>query len=340
MRAGPGTRSRTVPAGPGTRSRTVPTGPGTRSRTMPRPRHPAGPIGLSAIVLALWEIVAHNSGSGWVQLLGALLAGALLVGLVGPGIALLKLRVACTWCPPDATAGEPVDLSMALSGRCQVEPLDPRGRPCSADAELGAVGTSGGPPEAACTLRLVPEHRGVYDSIACEVESAFPFGLMWWRCRVQVSLPNRLHVAPRIGAARSIEPAGARAVGLDVASRPGPTGDHRAVRAYRPGDHRRMVHWPATAHAGSLMVRETDDPGSPPVALRVTLPEDLDAAEAIAGQALATVVDLLRQGRQVILATVEDSGPRVAAVPDEFVARRRLAAAVAGPDHRSEEPGR
>ncbi|MHB1503931.1 MAG: DUF58 domain-containing protein [Acidimicrobiales bacterium] len=307
---------------------------------MPRPRHPAGPIGLSVIVLALWEIVAHNSGSGWVQLLGALLAGALLVGLVGPGIALLKLRVACTWCPPDATAGEPVDLSMALSGRCRVVPLDPPGRPCSADAELGAVGTSPPPRETGCTLRLLPEHRGVYDSIACEVESAFPFGLLWWRCKIRLSLPSRLHVAPRIGTARSVAPAGAGSVGLDIASRTAPTGDHRAVRAYRPGDHRRMVHWPATAHAGSLMVRETDDPGSPPVALRVTLPEDPGAAEAIAGQALATVVDLLRQRRQVILATVEAGGPRIAAVPDELVARRRLAAAVAGPDHRPEELGR
>ena len=107
-----------------------------------------------------------------------------------------------------------------------------------------------------------------------------------------------------------------------------PIGEPRGVRPYRPGDHRRWVHWPATAHSGELMVREMEGPTAEPVTLEVHLPVDADAAERIAERAMATVVALVDRGASVLLATTETSGPKIGAVGDRRSAGRRLARAV------------
>ncbi len=55
---------------------------------------------------------------------------------------------------------------------------------------------------------------------------------------------------------------------------PAGLGDPRGVRPYTSGDPRRSVHWPATAHVGALMVRETERTVEDPVVIDVVLPTD------------------------------------------------------------------
>ncbi len=120
---------------------------------------------------------------------------------------------------------------------------------------------------------------------------------MWWRKTVVVDLPRSLHVGPRLGRPLPLP------AGRDDTSAGGvldwsvPIGEPRGVRPYRPGDHRRWVHWPATAHSGELMVREMEGPTAEPVTLEVHLPVDADAAERMAERAMATVVALVDRGR-------------------------------------------
>jgi uncharacterized protein (DUF58 family) len=106
----------------------------------------------------------------------------------------------------------------------------------------------------------------------------------------------------------------------------------RGTRQYRSGDSRRHMHWPATAHAGELMVRELEGPTAEPVTVSVTLPPDADDAERVAERAFGTILRLFDRGVPVLLATTERSGPVTGAVVDRRDAGRRLARAVPGSD--------
>lgn len=278
----------------------------------PRPARPWGPIPTSVGIVLGWWLVAHSSGQGWVQALGDIVAGGLLVGVLGPCIPLQRVRVEIIESPADATAGRPVDLVVRTSRPVRLSPRSPEG------PESGE-----GP------LVLIPARRGVLTAVTMDVATAAPFGIQSWKKRVEVSLPNPLYVSPRRGLAGPLDsllpdddgrPGGlARRAGLD--------GDLRAPRPYRPGDSRRLVHWPASAHTGELMVRELDTPVGPPAELAVTLPADPQQAESAAEKAFGTVLALLERGVPVLLTTEEAAGRRTALVEDRREAARRMAAA-------------
>ena len=154
------------------------------------------------------------------------------------------------------------------------------------------------------------------------------------------SLPAPLHVAPRRGDPVPFDRLIDELAGDGGRRVPGQNGDMRGARAYRPGDSRRHVHWPASAHARELMVREMEAPVADPVTVTVTLPPDPDQAERVAERALGTVLRLMERGVEVTLVTIEDSGPVRAEVADRRAAGRRLARAVSGPARsRSEMAG-
>ena len=107
-------------------------------------------------------------------------------------------------------------------------------------------------------------------------------------------------------------------------------------REYRAGDLQHWVHWPATAHAGGLMVREMETPAARPVRVWGVLPDDPAAAEAAAEHVLGTVQSLLNTGRAVVLVTAEPGGPVEGQVEGVTDAGRRLARALPrAPDPRA-----
>ncbi len=269
------------------------------------------------LTLAAWEAVAHNSGSGWVQALGALLAAFILIGLLAPGVAVGRVTVAVLAGPADGVAGSPSVLTISASHPSRIIPLSPPG-----DEVL-----TGGRREV--DVEVVPERRGEVTACRVLVGSAAPFGLLWWERRVELTLPRPLVVAPRVGAADPVASAVAPAPGEEAQRVPARVGEPRGVRPYTPGDLRHWVHWPATAHSGSLMVREMEGPTSSPVVVDVVLPPDPEAAERRAERAMGTVQRFLASGRIVELRTVEAGGPVAALVHDLGEAGRRLARAVA-----------
>jgi uncharacterized protein (DUF58 family) len=284
----------------------------------PRPRKAAGPVAGSLFALALWALVAHNSGSGWVQALGCLLAGFVVVGLLGPGFAVARIAVSVRSNPPDATSGHPVVVVLHTSRPARLECTNPRSERAAAGA--GEV-----------ALEVVPDRRGELRELDVVVSSAAPFGLLWWTRRVRVALARPLWVAPT---PRSPDPA--LVVGAASGSaieqhrpRPGRVGEPRGVRPYEPGDLRHMVHWPATAHRGELMVREAEHPGAAVPQVRVLLPDNGPAGDAVAGRALGTVLMLLQRSSPVMVTTFERDGPHTEPVYGPTDARRRLARAVA-----------
>lgn len=286
-----------------------------------RPARPVAPIAVAVAIVALWWLVAHNGGAGWVQLLGDIVFGTLLIGMAGPSVAVTRARITVRSAPADASAGLPVDLHVEASTRLRVRPVEPPGP----EVFVGPAGRRG---HVGDRITVEPEHHGVHSAVTVDIASAAPFALQWWTRRVQLPLPSELHVAPRLGRPARPRTDADEETG-EVQERPRTdAGLPRGARPYAPGDNRRLVHWRATAHAGRLMVREAERPSAGPVTLTVDLPDDLDEAERIAERALGTVVDLLATGAPVLLGTLERSGPVRAPVTDRRGAGRRLARAV------------
>jgi uncharacterized protein (DUF58 family) len=286
-----------------------------------RPARPLAPIAVTAAILVLWFLVAHNSGAGWVQVLGDLVFGALVVGMIAPPLFLTRARVRIISAPGDGRAGLPVHLQLAASTRVRVRPVDPPGdEALVGPMERGASGDD--------RVMLLPLRRGVHDTVTLHIATAAPFALQWWTRRITLPLPGTLHIAPRRGQAEPLPRRPDADAGEADAQAHTDVGLPRGARPYAWGDHRRHVHWQATAHAGELMMRELERPLAETVDVSVILPGDPDQAERMAERALGSVLLLLDRGTPVRLATVEASGPVQAAVRDRRQAGRRLARAV------------
>jgi uncharacterized protein (DUF58 family) len=297
----------------------------------PRPARPRAPIAVAVGVVAIWWFVAHSGGAGWVQFVGDLVFGSLLVGIVGPAVVTGRVKLEVQAAPHDGEAGLPLGLQVAASSRVRIRPVDPPGP----EAFVGpAVGRNDR------EVTLIAPRRGVFATLTVDVASAAPFALQWWTRRVTLSLPHELHVAPRRGRPDEIRPRRDARVGDVVMARPNAhSGLPRGARPYVPGDARRNVHWRATAHTGELMVKELERPSGEPVTVVVDLPPDPDDAERSAGRALGTVVELLHNDEAVRLQTHEPSGPVTGLVTDRRQAGRRLARAVSRPGTVRPSPG-
>lgn len=279
-----------------------------------------GPVAGSIITMIAWAAVAHSSGSGWVQAVGALLGAFLLVGLVAPVWPARRARVTCISAPFDGRAGQPCALTLEVDRPVRLRAIFPGGRAHQAGG--GQRGTR------TVVLQATPVRRGVLDAVVVEVASSAPFGLLWWARQIELPLPHLLHIAPRSGdpgdrLATADDSHGEAAVRVSAV-----VGEPRGIRPYAPGDPRRAVHWPATSHAGTLMVRESERPTDDPVFVELVLPEDPAAAEAEAERTMAAVSECLGRRLPVVLATQEATGRVVRPVADPVDLGRRLARAV------------
>jgi uncharacterized protein (DUF58 family) len=263
-----------------------------------------------------------------VQAVGAVVAAVVLVGLLAPAAAAATLHAAVTSSPTDATTGSELKIAVAVNRTVRLTPVEPGG------AGAMALGKQ------ASELSIVPERRGVVDRIVLDAASAWPFGLLWWSRRLVLELPRPLYIAPRPGMPLPAEQL--HAASGDVGGSPARavSGELRGTRVYHPGDDRRRVHWPVSAHAGELMIAEHEEGGRrSPVRVRAELPEDEATAEERAGRVLGSVLTLLEAGRTVVLETWEEGrGEVVGSVDEARQARRRLARAVSAPPRHGGAP--
>lgn len=279
-----------------------------------------GAYAVAAIAAALY-LAARTAGAGWLIVIMCALIGLLLAATIWPRVALARVRLTAS-APRDAVAGEPVDLTITA----RRAGLGVRLRPLSPPGGWAAVVGDG-----STVVEVVPPRRGPITEAHVEVSSAAPFGLIWWRRRRTVALARPLEVAPRRAAAARYAPTGGFDGG-DAATPSGIGGDRaRGLRDYVPGDPMRLVHWPATARRGQVIVKELEQPERPRLVVAVDLRGEAGAAERAAERAMGFICDALGDGRDVTLHTVERGGPRAAPVRSVLDAGRRLSRAVPGP---------
>ena len=291
-------------------------------RHLALPERALGPIAGTGFLLFVWAGVAHASGSGWVQTMGAVVAGLLLLGLVAPAFAAPGLTVVSEASPTDAVAGSSVELKVVGNRSMRCTPRSVGGTALLLTRHVPAA------------LVIIPRRRGVISTVTVRLATAAPFGLLWWSRDQVLELTRPLHVAPQAREHGTVKRDLSPTKEGDSLPRPTLTGDLRGVRPYQHGDGRRRVHWSASAHTGDLMVRESEERTDDPIRIVADLPRDLDAADRLAEEAMGEVIAQLSVGRSVVLETTEESGKVVAPVADRTSAGRRLARALATSDGR------
>lgn len=109
-------------------------------------------------------------------------------------------------------------------------------------------------------LRLTPLRRGVLRLEGLSIGAADPLGL--FRTLRFTPVLDRLLILPKRHPMRRINLGGGRRrqpQGLRLSVTAGDGGDYSALREYRPGDPLRHIHWPSSARAGRLVVKEYED---------------------------------------------------------------------------------
>lgn len=173
---------------------------------------------------------------------------------------------------------------------------------------------------------LTCAHRGLFTLGPVRLRAGDPLGLVE-REQAHVMPDSELVVYPRVVPLRTLG-LNARDASLDIATRSSLVVDPTrtaAVRDYRPGDARRTIHWPASAHRGNLQVRVLE----PATSLRVSLVldvhgflfggHDVELFEQTLSALASIAVFLHSRGSPVGL--VSNSDPPIAIAPGSDVTR-------------------
>jgi uncharacterized protein (DUF58 family) len=285
-------------------------------------------LSLAAVAFALFG-VARTTGSGWLIVILTGIATVVALAALLPPFGLRKVRIAVE-APREGTVGRTAELTLDVTsggsgGGSAARPV--KLLPLGFEGPWTGVVTP-----ARGRLPLIPLRRGVYTSMRLEVRSAAPLGLVWWRRRVEVELDRPFEVGPMPLAMRLDPPRGSEDSGTDDGRVASSLADAvKTVREYVAGDPIKLIHWPATARAGELMVKELEAPVAPVLCIAVDLRHgDDDAVEAAASRAAGLALAAITAGVPVTLLTAEAAGPRSGPVSSAGDVNRRLARAIPG----------
>jgi uncharacterized protein (DUF58 family) len=291
---------------------------------VPRPANLSRPaLSLAAVAFGLFG-VARTTGSGWLIVILTGIASVVALAAVLPPFGLQRVRVEIE-APREGTVGRTAELTLDVSSGSTSRPV--KLLPLGFDGPWTGVVTP-----ARGRLALIPLRRGVYTSVLLDVRSAAPFGLVWWKRKLRVELPRPFEVGPMPIPVHLDAPRGNEDSGTDDGRVASTLADAvKTVREYVAGDPIKLVHWPATACAGELMVKELEAPVAPVLCIAVDLPNGTDAAvEEAAARAAGLALAAISAGVPVTMLTAEDTGPRSGPVSSGSDVNRRLARAVPG----------
>lgn len=229
--------------------------------------------GTGAVVLAIGAfVIAQRAGIPELLYFGTLLVALLLAS----ALALLLTRgtgsVSRVVSPetPEvggtATVVVRAGLSSALPtgpGRwTDTLPAGLSGRAHGTSAPLAST-LSGGASTVEVRYEVVGASRGIHAIGPFEVTTTDPFGLV--RRRLTLGRTTAVTVAPAIVDLAPLPSASGEAGGTrhTAALQLGQGADNLVARPYAPGDSMRRIHWRATAHRDTLMVRQEEQESSP-----------------------------------------------------------------------------
>jgi uncharacterized protein (DUF58 family) len=248
-------------------------------------------------------------------LLGAMLGLIVLSGWLSEQA--LRRLVVRRRVPRGVTAGEPARIGYDVTNNKKRMPtlaLQLWEKTHAARAFVASVQPGG---SAFARGEVCFERRGAYALQEVTLATTFPFGL--FIKERDIALPGLLLVWPRSDrAVRPPRPAGNRArhSGALAAGAGGGRGEYRGLRAYRPGDDPRDVHWRSSARLIMPVVREYERDESDTLWLCLDLrAEPGDLAETAVEIAAALAARAHQNGERFGLVTSDihvDAGAGVA----------------------------
>lgn len=141
--------------------------------------------------------------------------------------------------------------------------------------------------------------RGIYPLGTVTLSTAFPFGM--FRKERDFHIPAEIVVWPRADRpVRAPSPPGGHVPrsGAGARGAQGLRGEYRSLRAYRPGDDPRDIHWRSSARLREPVLREYERDGAETRWICLDLSsEPGDAAEVAVEAAASLAGDALAQGR-------------------------------------------
>ncbi len=306
-----------------------------KSLSLAKPRRFVVPVFGTVPLMLVLIAVARASGSGWVQIVGALISGVMLAGVFAPYFILRKIRIQITELPPRAQAKSPYKFKINSNRVCRVVALLPSGH-----HQFKRTRHIQYHPGESCIvsktsddyLEFTPDYLGIIESLSFEVLTAAPFGIVWWIKKWEVVLPSPILVTPHISLDSKFQFGTVSKIGDTTISsnRTATTGSLRGVRSFQNGDTMRQIHWPASAHSSALMVKELEAQVNHEIYIDLRLPSEAVLAEEIAGLAMGAISTFLAQsGNKVILRTYSKGAASDVKISNLMAAGRCMAMAYA-----------
>jgi uncharacterized protein (DUF58 family) len=297
-------------------------------------------VGLWYVLVAvLVSIAATNTGNNALYLVVAVMLALLVVSGFTSRHNLRGLEVALET-PAEVFANQPFTLPLAVRNRSRLLPrwtleleVGGAGQPLLVPF-LPRQGTGSG------RLELLLRRRGVHRLDAAHVSSLFPLGL--FRKGLRYPMGRELLVFPELYAAGSPRLGEAGRWGDEPTRRGGWGHELHALRAFRPGDDPRSIHWKQTARTGAriFMEREVEESRRLAIVLDNATGEVRGPAEArfehLVSEAATAAVDCLQRGYEVELLTRDARLPFASGPRQRWAVLEALALVEARP--RSREP--
>lgn len=271
-----------------------------------RPRHTIWPTrdGWWCLFAAMGlGLAAVNTGNNLVYLLCSMLLALIVVSGVLSEQSMRGLHLVAVL-PEEIYAGRPALLGATLSNRkrrlptssvtLEIPGRDARRRHLHVPwLEAGA--------ERLCTWEATLPARGRWRLPGVRLSTRFPFGLFVKSGRV--ALAEEVLVYPAVGPVSPEAWSRLGEAGESAARRRGRGHDLYDLRAYRPGDDPRLIHWRSSAKAAALMVRELEEDTALDARLVLTGSGGRDRArlERALSEAASLAVHLLAAGAAVAL---------------------------------------
>lgn len=209
-----------------------------------------------ALLVGCLAAAAVNTGNNLLYLVLSVMVAAGAVAFVITGRSLGRLTPKLL-IPDEVAAGDRFVIGVeaaAAEGRWPTgwAEATPRGFPVeTAPLHLPAMAPGGRTVVSSSTRAL---KRGIHESIAIDLLTTFPFGLLWRRRRVPLS--SRLVVTPRRRGIRTLRIDAPAAGSSPRGHRPGEGADLFNIREYTTQDDARRIDWKASARLERTMLKE------------------------------------------------------------------------------------
>jgi len=269
-----------------------------RFGSFPRALHPTqegwGFLGLTVLL----GVAALNSGNNLLYLAVALLLSLIVLSGLLSEQGFRKVRVSVRL-PRRCFAGTPAPVRVTVQNGKRRLP--------SYALQLRLAGQAGGPQllrlgpgeVATATVERIFPRRGLHMLPALRLATRYPFGIF---AKSAPAAPQRpILVYPAL-APQATAPA-VETGDQQTARRRGAGSELFDIRPYRPGEDMRLIHWPVTAKAGRLMLRETagETGGRLTIILERAAGASVESVEADVSRAAGAAVEACARGAAVRL---------------------------------------